>query len=303
MTRPILVTGSHRSGTTWTGRMLCASGEAGYIHEPFNPKRRPGWTGDRIPYWFLYVTERNEPYYRPLVDRFLKFRYPVRDNLPSLGSARGLGLFAMDTARSLRPRLARARPLVKDPIALFSAEWLARTYDMDVVVMIRHPAAFASSIKRLNWRFEFRDWLAQDDLLRDKLAPWKDAMHDAWAGKVDVIEHAIVMWNAIHDVVDGYRRDHPDWSFVKYEELADDPVAGFHRLYERTGLTWKPSVPEAIRASSDSSNPGEVPLWRHQSIKRSSVAAKDTWKTRLTDQEVERVTKGTAEVAARFDYA
>ena len=33
---PILVTGAHRSGTTWVGRMLCASGEAHYVSEPFN---------------------------------------------------------------------------------------------------------------------------------------------------------------------------------------------------------------------------------------------------------------------------
>jgi hypothetical protein len=298
--RPILVTGSHRSGTTWTGRMLCATGEAGYIHEPFNPKRRPGWGGDRFPYWFMYVNERNESFYRPVVDRALAFRYPVRDNLAALRKPRGVGLFALDVARSLRPRLLRARPLIKDPIALFSAEWLARTYDMDVVVMIRHPVAFASSIKRLNWRFEFRDWLAQDDLVDDHLARWHQEMHDAWAGKVDVIQHAIVMWNAIHDVVDGLRARHPEWSFVRYEDLAGAPVDGFRALYESCGLTWSTEAEVAVARSSDASNPREVPLWRHQSIKRSSAAAKDTWRTRLTEDEIERVTKGTAEIAARF---
>jgi hypothetical protein len=280
--------------------MLCASGEAGYIHEPFNPKRRPGWTGDRIPWWFLYVTEDNEHHYKPLIDRALAFHYPIHDNLSSLRSARGLGLFGMDIARSLRPRLKRARPLVKDPIALFSAEWLARTYAMDVVVMIRHPAAFASSIKRLNWRFEFRDWLAQDDLLRDHLGPWRKQMHDAWANKVDVIEHAIVMWNAIHDVVHRYREAHPEWTFVRYEDLAGSPQEGFRSLYERTALTWSDSVAEEVAGSSHAGNPSEVPLWRHQSIKRSSAEAKDTWRTRLTSEEIDRVTEGTAEVAARF---
>jgi hypothetical protein len=280
--------------------MLCASGEAGYIHEPFNPKRRPGWGGDRIPYWFLYVTPTNEHFYKPVIERALAFRYPIAANVRALRRPRGIGLLVSDLARSLRPRVAGARPLIKDPIALFSAEWLARTYDMDVVVMIRHPAAFASSIKRLNWRFEFRDWLAQDDLLRDRLAPWHKRMHDAWAGKVDIIEHAIVMWNAIHDVINQYRKAHPEWTFVRYEDLADAPLEGFRSLYERTGLTWSDRVAEAIASSSDASNPSEVPLWRHQSIKRSSAAAKDTWRTRLTDEEIERVTEGTAEIAALY---
>jgi len=38
---PILVTGMHRSGTTWVGRMLAASREAVYFHEPLNPDCSP----------------------------------------------------------------------------------------------------------------------------------------------------------------------------------------------------------------------------------------------------------------------
>jgi len=34
--KPILVTGSHRSGTTWAGKMISACPNVGYIHEPFN---------------------------------------------------------------------------------------------------------------------------------------------------------------------------------------------------------------------------------------------------------------------------
>ena len=280
--------------------MLCATGEAGYIHEPFNPKRRPGWGGDRVPYWFMYVTEENEHFYRPMVERALAFRYPIRDNVAALRSFRSLALFGMDLARSVPPRIRRARPLIKDPIALFAAEWLARTYDMHVVVMIRNPAAFASSVKRLNWRFEFRDWLAQEELIADHLSRWHQQMHDCWANKVDVIEHAIVMWNAIHDVVDELRRKHLDWTFVRYEDLADDPVDGFRSIYGACDLEWSDAAAAAIARSSDATNPKEVPLWRHQSIKRSSAAAKDTWRTRLTEEEIERVTKGTAEIASRF---
>lgn len=35
--RPILVTGVHRSGTMWAGRMLGLPRGIGYIHEPFDP--------------------------------------------------------------------------------------------------------------------------------------------------------------------------------------------------------------------------------------------------------------------------
>ncbi|MFN2389931.1 MAG: sulfotransferase, partial [Actinomycetota bacterium] len=138
--RPILVTGSHRSGTTWVGKMLSASGQTAYLHEPFNPRRRPGWTGNRIPYWFLYVTPANERYYVPVVEDLLALRYPWQSGLSDIRSFRHAALYAVDGARSVRYRLRRARPLVKDPIALFSAPWLADRFDAQVVIMVRHPA-------------------------------------------------------------------------------------------------------------------------------------------------------------------
>jgi hypothetical protein len=35
--KPILVTGSHRSGTTWAGQMVAAAPHTAYIHKPLNP--------------------------------------------------------------------------------------------------------------------------------------------------------------------------------------------------------------------------------------------------------------------------
>ena len=38
--RPILVTGSHRSGTTWVGKTIALSPSVTYIGEPFNDPPR-----------------------------------------------------------------------------------------------------------------------------------------------------------------------------------------------------------------------------------------------------------------------
>ena len=61
--KPILVTGTHRSGTTWTARMLAAAPELGYIWEPFNPLQRPGICAAPFGHWFTYVTRSNEAQY------------------------------------------------------------------------------------------------------------------------------------------------------------------------------------------------------------------------------------------------
>jgi hypothetical protein len=53
--KSILVTGSHLSGSTWTGRMLSLSPSVAYIHEPFNLHHRPGICKAKFNYWFPYM--------------------------------------------------------------------------------------------------------------------------------------------------------------------------------------------------------------------------------------------------------
>ena len=297
---PILVTGSHRSGTTWTGKTLAASQQLAYVHEPLNPKRSPGWAGNRIPYWYLYICRDNERYYRDVFERVMALRYPIKDNLTEVRGLRQLALFASDAPRSLVYRARSLRPLVKDPLALFSAEWLAEAFGMQVVVLIRHPAGFASSLKRLNWQFKFRSWLAQDLLMRDWLGPFQRQMHDYWVRDVDVVDQAILMWNAIHHVIREFQTRHPTWIFLRYEDLARAPRERFRTLYDRLALRWGTGVERAIARNSAAGNPREVAWWRHQSVRRASTDAAATWRYRLTEEEQARVRAGVGEVASSF---
>lgn len=300
MKRPILVTGSHRSGTTWVGRMLCASGEAGYIHEPLNPVRRPSWLAHPVPYWYVYVTDANEHLYARDLEQVMRFRYPLARNVSRLRRPEHVAMLTSDVSRSLRPRLESARPLLKDPFALFSAEWMARRYEADVVVTIREPVAFVGSIKRLNWQFKFKTLLSQGALMRDHLQKFERDMRRCRDEDVDVVEQGIVLWNALHHAIGGMRDAHPEWSFVRHEDLAQDPVSGFSDLYRRCDLAWNGSVEREITAFSTADTSKELPMWRHGSVRRNSSSATETWRLRLTEEEVDRVRRGTSDVAALF---
>lgn len=297
---PILVTGSHRSGTTWVGKVLARAPGVAYVHEPFNPQRAPGWMGGRLPHWYLYVCAENERAFAPLVEAVLAFRYPLGRDLPRLGAPRAAGQTALEWPRSVMARVAKARPLIKDPIALFSAEWLAERFGMVPVVMIRHPAAFAGSLKRLGWTFDFRNWAEQDLLLRDLLAPYAEDIRDFAARPRDVVDQAILMWNAIHHAIRGYRQRHSRWTFVKYEDLAERPAQGFREVASRVDVAWSPAMERTVTRLSSERNAGEVPRLLHRSVKRNSRAAARTWMTRLTEEERERVRRGTGDVAAAF---
>jgi hypothetical protein len=300
MSRPILVTGSHRSGTTWTGRMLCLSGEAAYIDEPFTPSRSPAWLAQPLPYWFMYITEENEEPYVAAFERIMTLRYPVVDVLKNTRSIKRFGRQAPEIPRSFYYRAKHLRPLLKDPLAIFSSEWLASRFNVDVVVMIRHPAAFVSSIKRLNWGFDYeQNWLPQELLMRDLLGHRADEFRD-YEGEVDLVGEGIVLWNAIYDVVSGFRERHPDWTFVRYEDLAENPLQGFESLYSKLGLDWTDDARSRVAESSGAANPAEVPRHRRRAIKRDSAGAKKTWLKRLSADEIERIRAGTTDVASRF---
>ena len=300
MTKPIVVTGSHRSGTTWVGRMLCLSGEAGYIHEPLNPVRAPSWLKIPPAHWYVYITDENAHLYAPQLERAMAFRYPFGANLTRLRRPEHLGIYGSDIARALRPRLRHARPVLKDPFALFSTEWFERRYGADIVITVRSPVAFVGSIKRLNWQFKFKTVLSQGALMRDWLGPFEADMRRCRDEDVDVVEQGIVLWNALHHVIGELRDRHPNWSVVKHEDLAADPGRGFEDLYRACGLQWDGEVARAVAAYSSAGSQKELPMWRHGSVKRDSHTATETWRHRLTDEEVERVRTGTAEIAARF---
>jgi hypothetical protein len=298
--RAVLVTGSNRSGTTWVGEALGQSDEVAYLHEPFNSSLWPRLLERRPPGHFHYVCEENEgPWVEP-VDRLLRYRFPLRTQLGDVRTAKDAARLGRDWTRSIGRRVRRRRPLLKDPIALFAAEWMARLFDLDVVVMVRHPAAFASSIKRLGWRFDFTTWLEQPLLLRDHLGPMRADLERMGAGGHEHVDEAIVLWNALYGVVATLEDRHPEWHVLRYEDLAAAPVEGFARLYPALGLRWDDEVARRVAAFSDESNVKEVPDREKGTVRRDSRAAMWTWLHRLTPEEVDRVRAGTAEVAARY---
>jgi hypothetical protein len=300
MAPPILVTGSHRSGTTWVGRMLALSSGVGYLHEPFFPRRWPGWLREPLPHVFQYICEENEGPFTGLVGDALAFRYPV-SNLLEVRNARQAFQVAEELPFSLWYRLRGARPLLKDPMALMSSQWLTERFGAQPVVMIRHPAAFAGSLKRLDWpRFDFHNWADQPLFLRDLASPYEDQIRAFATREPDLIDEAILMWNVIHHVIGVFRDRNPEWSFVRHEDLSEEPVKGFRALYERLRLRWDGVVESAIVRSSSAEGRKEVPSHLHRTVRRDSRAARWTWAGRLSAEEIDRVRGGTSDVAVLF---
>jgi len=296
--RPILVTGSHRSGTTWVGHIIRSVGRIGYIHEPFNKDYHISWAARPMTHWYFHVASDDESLRVSDIHDIVTFRYPLRQNLLRARSARDVARALKHGALALRYRCARCRPLLKDPLALFSCEWLAKTFNMHVVMMIRHPAAFCSSLKIKRWAFPFADLDRQPQLMTGILSPYAEKVARAADGGLDTIDQGILLWNCVHHVIKAYQQRHEDWCFVCHERLSRDPIAGFGAIFERLGLAFTGRVRRAVEASSGKHNPVEQVAGRE--FIRNSSASVTNWKSRLELEEIQRIRIETADVAASF---
>lgn len=296
--RPILVTGAHRSGTTWVGKMLAAEDGVAYISEPMNVLHRPGVLRARVPYWYTYITTGNEDEYLPALREMLDFDYHLGAELRSLRSRKDLLRMVRDFHSFFVGNMHGERPLLKDPFAVFSAPWFAEKLDCQVVITVRHPAGFASSLKRLGWYFDFRDLLAQPLLMRDHLEVDRAAMESMESG--DILGQAGLLWKLIYRSVHEYKQAHPEFHVVRQEDLALDPVTGFRDLYAGLGLHFSKGVERKILESSSSENPKELARNRHHSVKMDSRASVKGWKKRLNTEELEHIRSMTDGVSQLF---
>lgn len=284
---PILVTGTHRSGTSWVGKMLAADASTAYISEPLNVLHRPGVFHVKVNHWYQYICEENESDYLPAFQELLEFDYNLWDEIRSLRSRRDVLRMGRDFYIFYSALMRGQRALLKDPFAVFSTPWFAKRLDCKVVIVVRHPAAFASSLKRLNWPFDFQHLLDQPLLMRDQLEPYREEMQSVKPD--DVIGQAALLWKLIYRSVNATRLSQPDFLIVRHEDLSRDLIPGYHALYDSLGLEFSPRVEKIILNSSSSENPREISRKKVHAVKLDSLANLDNWKKRMTAEEVERV--------------
>jgi hypothetical protein len=281
--------------------MLAAASHVGYIKEPFHLQHRPGVCSAKFERWFTYITHENATAYESALARTLAFDYDVQAELRALRSPKDVARMARDWGYFSYHRLRHSRPLMKDPIAFFSAEWLAERFGMSVVVIVRHPAAFVSSLSRVGWWYDVRQFLEQPLLMRDVLGPFEEEIR-AHAGheQEDMVAHASLLWKVIYATALRYRDRHPDWLFVRHEDLSRRPTTSFRDLYERLGLPFTPEVETKIESYSGLENPAEAEAGHVHQLRRDSRANIWNWIERLSPAEIEQVRRATAEVADVF---
>lgn len=280
--------------------MLAASPHprVAYIWEPFSPLARPGICPAPFDRWFQYVVEENEGDFRQPVRDMLDYRYHPGAELLAVRSLKDAVRLARDWASVSSRRRAHPIPLLKDPIALFSSEWIADTFDVRVLVLIRHPAAFTNSLLSKRLRHPFEDFLAQPLMMRDLFAHRADEIARFAETEQSPLDQSILLWNLIHEQIARFRETRADWLFRRHEDLSRDAVPCFRDLYECFELTWTDRVERIVREHSGEGNPEETA--DPTSHRRDSSKAITAWKRRLDPEQIARIREGTEPVCREF---
>ncbi|WP_298236989.1 sulfotransferase [uncultured Algibacter sp.] len=291
--RPIIVTGSHRSGSTWLGKMLSLTDKIKYVHEPFN-KNYPLNSLSPIKYWFEYITDSDSFTHKNQFIKYLDaiiglpYQYFTIDLIKAIVKLKPKML--KNKIRLIQIRLTK-RYLIKDPICLFSVDWIARKYHADVVVIIRHPAAFVASIKVKDWNHDFNNFFKQKKLIKEVLKPFESEIQNYANKKHDIIDQGIMMWNLIHYRIKDYQNKHKNWIFIRHEDISVDPIEEFSKLYKNLKIKNFDLIKDEI-INHSKSDKGD--LYRNSKENISS------WKNRLSEEEISRIKIGTKEISKHF---
>lgn len=267
----VLVTGSHRSGSTWLGHMMSIPKDVDYIHEPFNPG---------LP--------QNKEYSFPFGNTFEYF--PTADGKNTEVDKYFDELLQGQLRKSKGSESSTI--IIKDPIAFMSAEWWAKNYDTKNIVLIRHPAAFVASLKIKNWSFDFNNYRDQTKLLNEVLFPFKDEIISFADNPRGIIDQGILLWNIFYYRTKIYELYNKEWKYVRHEDLSMRPFQEIHKLYEFCGLEWNDEINQKIE---ENVNPEKV-----EEFKRNAKENVYSWMERLTPEEIAKIRKGTANIASLY---
>jgi hypothetical protein len=278
--------------------MIAAAPSTAFLFEPFNIRMN----GEKITYWYTYISENNERYYYKYIKDTISFRHNIISLINKSRNSRDIIHEMKKHVIYWKYYLLEYRPIIKDPFAVFSSEWLVSKFDMDIIIMIRHPAAFAGSLKQKDWQYPFSHFLNQPLLLENYLHTFRDEIRDFAKNDHDIIDQAALLWKLIYYMVSIYKNKYPKWLFVRHEDISKDPINSFRNLFHKLNLTFTDHAEEIIEKYTSSSQEVSFSDIKHRPPVRhlDSFENIKSWKNRLTEEEVERVKSQVRDVAREF---
>jgi len=265
----LFITGIPRCGSSWVGEVLGTCHNTRFIFEPFNSQWVPALRNQI--HHFRYLSGQSEA--PPLLQHIADGAFRGRQSWKQISRA---------TYRGYLGQACRAatRVVVKDPTASLLVDWIVKRFHAQILIVMRHPCGFASSLDALDWNLGVNSLLRQDALMQDHLERYRDVLNRARSDKW-LTRGAI--WGAIHSVFARQLEHHPDWRLLKYEDLCANPMGQYKALAQEFGLVLNQQTRQKIvtLSAKDSTDSG--------SIQRNSGSMPAIWRQRMSPGEIDAV--------------
>lgn len=159
---------------------------------------------------------------------------------------------------ALRNVRAKKVYIIKPIVLIGGFEQAADVTRGQVVFISRHPCGRAESIKR-QWEM----------IGRTTQTPLED------------LKHLGDEWGESHRSAINVFERHPDWIWVKFEDVCDQPEPVAEDLYRRLNLEWTPAISESVRQMTSVHSDG------FYETNRQAQSQIDKWQGSLSSDEVE----------------
>ena len=292
---PIFLSGIHRSGSTWVSKVLASSSELVLIQEPCNLKNHTKWLRN-LEYWYQFISKENGHMFYGDFKNCVNLNYPFVRSILSSTTFAGLARIIQNSCSTSISHYLNKRVIIKDPLAIFSLEWLKDNFNFDIIILIRHPAAFVGSIKSAKWNHPFDHFIKQSILLDKYLDPFKFEIEEYSKTQKDIVDQGILMWNIVHHMILRYKGINPDWIFVKHEQLSTDPQIEFGNIFKQLDIAYSKNIKKIISKYSNNTHRE----YSYNNIKRNSKLNIFSWKNRLTQYEIDKIKDKTSEISNNF---
>ena len=253
----VFLAGSGRGGTTWIAEIINFDNAYRFIFEPFNAAHVR-----------MCRAFGNRQYLRP---------HDTRPEFVKPAHAIVCGKIRSGWTDLYNRRIVSTRRLIKDIRAGLFLRWLYElTPGMPMVLVLRHPCAVAASRVRYGWGHDMQEFLAQDELVADFLAPLRDRL----TALSDPFEKHVARW-CIENVVPLRQFAEGEIHLAFYEGFRDDPRSEIARLFSFIGCPLDDAVFERVARPSSMA-------WESAAGIKTSGVRSDGWRSMLSDDQVRK---------------
>ena len=306
-----IVSGSHRSGTTWIGHTIAKGTNSAYIWEPFNVKvplsKRSGYGKSflKIDNWYHLVENSDDQICIDLAHLLKKRSLDMTGILSKLPNSlmtnpkAALKWLMNDLKLSANLKINNSA-IIKDPIMLFSTQFISKKLGSKCILITKDPRSFYNSLKKASWGFDFQNIYhpcRRFEHLNEYIYEVEERLNK---GALLDPQSIGLLWNILHKHM-YYLSKFKNFKIIKYEEICEDPVFHLDNLaFFATNKKLSKKIKNRIfhEQIKNANNSDKVHIIRHENSKEISKL----WCSQLNKNELIEIEKKCDKILSIFNY-